>query len=244
MGIIKTKGIVIAEHNMGDFDKMVTILTPNIGKISCAARGARRPKSTLMAGTQLLSFGEFVIYKGNNSYSVNSADPIEIFYNVRIDLEKLEYVSHITKILQDVTDENQNTYSILQLYLNTIYMISETDMNMDLIISIFKIRLLCILGFAPRVKKCVCCDEKDELVAFSILDDGFKCPSCAKQDTGAITISQTTKDAIRYIVGSNAKKLFSFKINDETIEQLKIISKIYLNQKLEKEYRFEGIFKK
>ena len=32
MGTIKTKGIVIAENNMGDFDKMLTILTPNVRK--------------------------------------------------------------------------------------------------------------------------------------------------------------------------------------------------------------------
>ena len=47
MGLIKVKGIVIAENNMSDFDKMVTILTPN-GKIGCAAKGARRPKSQLL----------------------------------------------------------------------------------------------------------------------------------------------------------------------------------------------------
>lgn len=29
MGILKVKGIVISEHNMGDYDKMITILTPN-----------------------------------------------------------------------------------------------------------------------------------------------------------------------------------------------------------------------
>ena len=43
MGILKTKGIIIAENNMSDYDKMVTILTPN-GKIGCAAKGSRRPK--------------------------------------------------------------------------------------------------------------------------------------------------------------------------------------------------------
>ena len=32
MGIIKTKGIIIAESNMGDFDKMLTMLTPGLGK--------------------------------------------------------------------------------------------------------------------------------------------------------------------------------------------------------------------
>jgi hypothetical protein len=51
MKTLKTKGIIISENNMGDFDKMVTILTPT-GKIGCAAKGARRPKSLLMAGTQ------------------------------------------------------------------------------------------------------------------------------------------------------------------------------------------------
>ena len=91
MGIIKTKGIVLAQNNMGDNDKMITILTPDIGKIGCAARGARRPKSTLMAGTQFLCFADFMIYKGVSSYSINSADPIEIFYNIRLDIEKLKY---------------------------------------------------------------------------------------------------------------------------------------------------------
>ena len=32
MKLVKTKGIIIAEQNMGDFDKMLTILTPNMRK--------------------------------------------------------------------------------------------------------------------------------------------------------------------------------------------------------------------
>ena len=54
---VKVNGIIIAENNMGDFDKMLTILTPNLGKIGCSAKGARRPKSLLLAGTQFLYFG-------------------------------------------------------------------------------------------------------------------------------------------------------------------------------------------
>ena len=94
MGIIKTKGIVIAENNMGDFDKMVTLLTPN-GKIGCSAKGSRRPKSQLMAGTQFLCFGEYMMFKGTNTYTLNSCDTIEVFYNIRTDLDKLEYILYI-----------------------------------------------------------------------------------------------------------------------------------------------------
>ena len=115
MGIVKTKGIIISENNTGDFDKMLTMITPDLGKISCAARGARRPKSSLIAGTQLLAFGEYILYKGANAYNINSCELIEIFYNIRTDLDKLSVAAYITKIINDVTTENQNSYQILQL---------------------------------------------------------------------------------------------------------------------------------
>lgn len=236
MGSIKTKGIIIAENNMGDFDKMVTILTPN-GKIGCSAKGARRPKSQLMAGTQFLCFGEYMLFKGNNTYTLNSCDTIEIFYNIRIDLDKLECAANITKIIQDVTDENQNTYKILQLYLNTLYVIAKTDMDLDFVISIFKLRLMCLLGFTPRIDSCVNCNIKENLHYFSLKDNGFKCENCGKQDTGAIQISESTKMAITYIIKAPAKKIFSFDMSEENKKQLEMISKLYTNLKLEKEYK-------
>lgn len=243
MGIFKTKGIIISEHNMSDYDKMVTLLTPN-GKIGCAAKGSRRPKSMLMAATQLLSFGDYMIYQGASSYSINSCELIEAFYNLRIDLDKLTYASYITKIINDVTDENQNTYKILQLFLNTIYMISESDKNLDLITSIFKIKLMCLLGFMPEILKCTTCSNKEEnnLNYFSIKDSGLKCNECKKLDKGAIKISDSTKTAIKYIVMAPPKKLFSFSISEENMKELEIISKIYLEDKLDKEYRLDSLF--
>lgn len=240
MGTIKTKGIIIAENNMGDFDKMVTLLTPN-GKIGCSAKGSRRPKSQLMAGTQFLCFGEYMLFKGTNTYTLNSCETIEVFYKIRTDLDKLEYASHITKIIQDVTDENQNTYKILQLYLNTLYVISETDMDLEFVLSIFKLRLMCLLGFSPRVQKCVECGKEENLNYFSLKDNGLKCNACSNQDTGAIQISETTRKAIQYITMAPPKKLYSFNISEENKKQLSMISKLYTNLKLEKEYKIKNI---
>lgn len=231
MGIIKTKGIILSESKMGDFDKMVTILTPS-GKIGCAAKGARRPKSLLMAGTQYFCFGEYLIFKGTNSYNINSCDTIEVFYNLRTDLDKLNYAVEICKLVESVTYENQNTYHILQLLLNTLYMISETDKNLVLIDCAFKLRLLCLLGFMPNVKKCTRCNEDEPIRYFSIVDNGFKCASCGKVDKSAITISPTTVDAIRYIVSAPAKKLFSFDLPEDALNELSLVTKIYLNEKL------------
>ncbi|MCI8700216.1 MAG: DNA repair protein RecO [Clostridia bacterium] len=237
MGIIKTNGIIISENNFGDFDKMLTMLTPGIGKISCVAKGARRPRSTLLAGTQLLCFGEYIMYKGADTYNINSCETIEIFYNLRTDWDKLKYATHITKIIHDVTGENENSYKILQLYLNTLYTMSETDKNLDLIVSIFKMRLLCILGFKPRIEECVNCSEKEVLTHFSLKDNGFKCETCSRLDKGSIKMSEGTATAIKYIVMSPPKKLFSFSLKNDSVNELKLISDLYFNEKMERQYK-------
>jgi len=241
MGIIKVKGIILSESNMNDFDKMLTILTPN-GKIGCAAKGARRPKSLLMAGTQFLCFGEYMMYQGTSSYHINSCDTIELFYPIRTDLDKLKYAAHITKIINDVTDENQNTYRILQLFLNTLYMISETDKDLDFILSVFKLRLLCLLGFTPQIKACTNCKVQENITHFSIRDNGLKCEACSKIDKGAIRISDSTKTAMQYIVLADPKKIFSFQISEENLQELNLVSNLYFNEKLEKEYKVESLF--
>ncbi len=178
-----------------------------------------------------------MLYKSANTYSINSCETIEIFYGIRTDLDKLKYASYITKIINDVTTENQNTYKVLQLYLNTLYMISEADKELSLINSIFVLRLLSIIGFRPMIDECKSCKIREELNYFSFKESGLKCKICGKQDEGAIEISVTTKDAIRYIIYSDAKKIFAFKVPKETIKELEIISKIYLEDKLEKGYK-------
>lgn len=233
MSIVKMKGIIISENNSGDFDKMLTMLTPGFGKISCVAKGARRPKSSLLAGTQLLCFGEYVMYKGSSTYTINSCEPIEVFYNIRTDFDKLKTAVNVTKIIQNVTNENENSYKILQLYLNTLYTISELDKDLGLVESIFKLKLLCFLGFMPRMQECTSCNKKENLAYFSIKDNGFKCEDCSKIDKSVLVMSESTKSAIIYVAMAPPKKLFSFTLKENALKEFNLIIEIFFNEKLE-----------
>lgn len=238
---LKVNGIIIAESNFGDSDKMLTMLTPNLGKISCTAKGARRAKSQLLAATQVFTFGEYMLFKGGDTYTINSCEIIEMFYNLRTDLDKLTYASHITKIINDVTTENQNSFYVLKLYLNTLYAISETDKDLDFIASVFKMRLMKIIGFTPNVSECVSCKAKDNLTAFSFKNNGLICSQCKKQDSSTFNISEATKDAIIYSTKADSKKIFSFDLSDKSKKEFEIVSRLYLNEKLEKEYKVEKL---
>ena len=186
-----------------------------------------------------MCFGDYMMFKGTNTYNLNSCETIEVFYNLRTDLDKLKYATHITKIILDVTNENENCYKILQLFLNTLYTISELDKDLEFVLAIFKIRLLCILGFTPNIQMCTNCRKNENILYFSFRDNGFKCGACGKQDKGVFQISNTTQDAIKYIVMAPPKKIFSFNIPSEAQKELAIIAKLYLNEKLEKTYKME-----
>ena len=151
----------------------------------------------------------------------------------------MQYASHIAKIVEDITNENDTSFNIMQLLLNTIYTISETDMNKELVLSIFKLRLTSLIGFTPNVSRCINCESEEALTHFSIKNNGLKCENCAKLDKSVIKISEATLYAIKYAIMAPAKKLFAFNIPKDAIEELRLISKVYLEEKLEKTYRFE-----
>ena len=48
--------------------------------------------------------------------------------------------------------------------------------------------------------------------------------------------------AIKYIIMSPPKKVFSFNIGEEAIKELELIAKLYLNDKLEKDYKMDKMF--
>ena len=195
----------------------------------------------MLNASEYLSFSEVVLFKSaNDNYSINQAEVIEVFYKIREDIDKLNYATLISKIVYDVTEENIPADDILRLFLNTLFVISETNKNLDLILSVFEIRLLAIVGFLPNVSKCVTCGapmtEDMEDFYFSIKEDGVKCATCQKLDKSVIHLSKTSFSALIYVLSCDSKKLYSFDIPEESIKELRLLTKIYTSQKLEKEY--------
>ncbi len=242
MGLVRIKGIVIKVANSSENDKILTVLTAEKGKIKVFCKGAKKTKSAFLASTEFLSYSDLMLYEGSGDlYNLNSAETINVFYNLRTDLKKLTYASLIAQIIFDVSMEEEVAQKRLQLLLNTLYVIAETDKDLDFVISIFKIRLLGLLGYIPRLKTCVSCNKEvknmGEEIYFSIKDNGIKCGECKKLDKGAIQISYTTYTSILYIITSDPKKTYSFEVPKEVINELNLVSQIFLNEKLEKEYK-------
>lgn len=223
MKLIKVKGIVIRESTYKDNDKIITILTDSIGKVSVIAKGAKKTNSPYLASSQYLVYSEFVLYQNTGYFYLNSASVINTFYNLRIDLDKLQIVFELTKLINSVTDENQDCEKILKLFLNTIYALDKLDKDKKLIVNAFKIKLFTLLGFAPRQDKCANCsklllDSEEEFVYYNYVDNVFLCENCKGigDSRNVIRLTKATFNAIFYVIRSDLKKMFSFELKSYT----------------------------
>ncbi|MDF2865575.1 MAG: recO [Clostridia bacterium] len=234
MKLIKLKGIVIKEVTYSDNDKIITVLTDELGTITCMAKGAKRTNSSILASSQYLVYSEFVLFKGSTFYHVNSASTISTFYHLRVDFDKLSLVFPITKSILTLTDENVDTSNILKLFLNTLYVLENIDKNNILVINIFRVKLLCLLGFAPQIVNCNRCGcnfkEAEEDIYYDYINNIFMCKDCSKLDNKRyVKVSFTCVVAIKYIILSDISKVLSLSLKDEYIKDFNTFGQAFID---------------
>ena len=234
MGYLKVKGIITAGSDIGDADRVLSILTAEEGLIRASAKGVRRLKNKLAGGTQLFCYAEFILYPGRDMYSVYNCDIIESFTDICMSPEKFTYAAHLLKIINDITQEGQFADEILSLLLNSLFVLNKGEKNPLLVIRIFELRLLCITGYMPIVTACSACGQSGNL--FSVNANGLVCENCSTLLNDCLEIKLGTISAMNYICNCNRGKIFSFDVSDDVLSELNQILPEYLTKCFEKKY--------
>ena len=233
--IVKVAGIVIAESELSDSDKMLTILTSEYGKINAIAKRARGSKSSLLSGTQFLCFSNFTLYKASTTFRVNESIPIEMFYDIHQDYDKLLLATNITKVINRVALENYFEHNLLKLFLMTLEYIANntSDENQTLkspvfIESVFKLRLLAQLGFSPEIVDLNKEDNQKYELIFDIEDNRVIKVYENIKIRNSIRIEKETLYSIKYILNADITKIYDFTISDRILVELtRVVDKYY-----------------
>ncbi len=233
MKLIKTTGIVIKEIDFKDNDKIITILTKDLGKISAMVKGAKKTNSPYLASSQYLVYSEFILYQGKTFYHVNSTTVLDTFYDLRIDYDKLNYAFEMTKLLFTVCQENEKCEDVLKLFLNVLHFIKIGEKDPELLLNIFKLRLLNYLGYKPYLSNCANCMQKiEDKYYYSISNRGMLCEKCIQSvdNNSLLELKKGAYMAILYITNVELKKVFSFTVSKEVNKEINNFTKLYLQQ--------------
>ena len=154
---LNTKGLVIRVTPYNDTDAILSVLTPNHGRISVKARGLRRKNSPLIAPCQLLAYADFVLFEYRGMYTVNEANSIELFSALRKDLQKLSLGSYFAQAAETMSQEDLPNPELLSLVLNCLFALSKMALPEPMVKAVFELRSACLSGYTPDLHSCYRC---------------------------------------------------------------------------------------
>lgn len=238
---IKDEGIVLREIEYKDNDKLLTVLTRDLGKITVKARGVKSTRSKHKAACQLLAFSEFTLLELQGRYTVTEANVREMFSSLRTDIEQLGLATYFAQVCEFVAQEEDPSPELLSLLLNCLYALTKLGKPQLLVKAVFELRLMCITGFLPDLRGCVVCGN--ELAdRFNITQGCLQCAGCSAEGI-RMPLSAATAMAMRYVASCDAKRLFSFHLGDDATKELNQISESYLSTRLERGFSTLDFYK-
>ncbi len=240
---LTTKALVMRVTDYNDKDCLLTVLTPEYGKLTVKARGLRRKNSPLVAPCQLLVYGEFTLFEYRGQYTINEAHAIELFQGLRRDLCKLSLGTYFAQAAEVLSMEDLPNPELLSLVLNCLYALDKLEKPEKMVKSVFELRSASIAGYTPDLFGCHVCGSQTPAF-FDLTGGTLVCEKCMTSDAGIrMPVSESILEAMRYITYCSSKKLFSFEISQESLEQLSAITEGYLTTQLERGFSTLDFYK-
>lgn len=146
---VMVTGMILSQTPVGEYDRRISLLTKERGKISAFAKGARRQNSRLMAGTNPLSFGQFKLYEGKTAYNIVEANITNYFEELRSDYIGAYFAMYFMEVADYYTRENNDEREMLKLLYQSMRALVHEAIPNDLVRCIFEIKAIAVNGEFP-----------------------------------------------------------------------------------------------
>lgn len=200
-------GMVLMSAPFGEYDRRVTLLTKECGKITAFARGARRPTSPLLAATGVFNFGTFGLYEGRSAYTLASADIRNYFTRLKSDLNGSCYGSYFMEFAGYYGRENLDASQMINLLYVSLRALENPLIPDSLVRAVFEIRLMVINGEFPQ-----------ELAS-------------------DLSLLESTRYTLSFIFSAPLQKLYSFTVSEQVLAQLSRVSEQIREQVVDRKIR-------
>ncbi len=153
-----TDAIVLSRFDLGEADRVLTLITPEHGKLKAIAKGIRRPSSRL--GGSLEPFAELrvVLARGRTFDVVTEVHVGHAWLGLRDRLESAATAWYIAELADRSLEERHAAEPLYDL-LHRAYELLDAGMDPDRVARWYEMHLADELGQRPEVDRCVVCDR-------------------------------------------------------------------------------------
>lgn len=236
---LTVQGMILSAMPVGEYDKRLSILTKERGKISAFARGARRPKSQLLAASNPFAVGTFEVYQGREAYTLHRADIDTYFTEVTGDMDALWYGYYFLESAEYFAMENTDEAARMALVYMALRALSKGKMPRQQVRLAFDFKTLVLNGDYPNVFACGFCGREEDLSFYSTAHRSLVCAKCRDKDR-VTAISSSALYALQFIAATGASKLFSFKLTDAVEREVAAIIRAYYKRYVRHTFQSEA----
>ena len=242
---IVTRGVVLRQTETKEADKILTLLTAEHGKISVIARGARRKSCKYAACAQALAYSEWTLYQKGDWYYANEASPLELFTGLQLDLTAMSLGFYMAELTEAVTTPDQDASSLLRHLLNGLYALAALHKPPQLVKPSFEFKLLALAGYEPLADSCAYCGaETPERPMLDVVQGVLRCGTCGKGESGySLPLDMNSLAALRHVLYGDAKRLYSFRLEEESLRRFGNAAEGFMTAQLERGFRTLDFYK-
>jgi DNA repair protein RecO (recombination protein O) len=243
---ITTKALVLRSVDYKESDKILTLLTTELGKVTASARGCRKKGSPIAAGCQLLCWAEMVLYEYQGRWVVKEAVTEREFRGVREDLEKLALACYLSEVTELLAVEGLPSPELLSLILNSLHALEKLNKPDALVKACFELRAMCVAGYEPLLDGCAVCGcEAPEEPRFHLREGVLHCAPCRGElgDGISMPLDPAALKAMEHVAWGDPKRLFSVALGAESLKRFADLTEAYLHTQLERGFRTLDYYK-
>lgn len=222
---LQTTGIILTRIEYGEADRIVTLLTPDQGKLRLMARGVRKIKSRLAGGIELFSISDITFIKGRGEIGTLISARLKQHYgNIVRDIDRVQQGYALIKLLNKATeDEPEADY--FNLLEQTFLALDDAEVPLDLIEAWFQARLLGFSGHQPNL---LTDTEGHDLSADGSYDFDFDAVSFSARTNGQYNADQIK--LLRLLFSDNTpRSLARVQGTDQLLPTLKTLLQLLIN---------------
>lgn len=160
----KTRAIVLAHFDLGEADRIITLLTPEDGKIRAVAKGVRRPRSRIGGSVEPFAELDVVLARGRNLDVITQVGVAHAWLRLRDRLESTATAWYLGELSDRAVEERAGAHPVYGLLRRACQLLDD-GMAPGRVARWFELGLADALGVRPELDRCVEChrvlDEDD-----------------------------------------------------------------------------------
>lgn len=181
MGTFSVEGIVLRHADYRENDRMLTLLTPR-GRVDALCRGCKRPRSPLMAASEVFVMGSYELTAVRDRYIVSACLIRDSFYDLRLDIRRLSCAAYMANVCEATVQPEDSAQRPFLLLARALGYLCYQNEDPRAVLSAFLLHYAAALGYRPALDRCVVCGtpaDGENGVLFDIEQGGILCSACA-----------------------------------------------------------------